>query len=243
MPERTRTNEDSSEGVRVSRKSSHRKSKKRRQRIKVPRIDVNPNDTLRIGDIRCLVKKPEEEKLGEWLTENAVEIYKEIEFIYGVLKDYCTKDNCPSMTAGRRFEYLWADGEKYVQPVKLPACEYVKMLMIWVQKGLEPYVDDIKRGMSGDYSSNRVWRKTLKNIFKRLFRVYAHIYHSHVKVIKKLGVSKHVNTSFKRFVFFVHEFKLISMQHMEPLADLIKKMTKNSKHEKALTSPKNSSRE
>jgi len=193
--------------------------------MRVTRIDVNPNDTLSIGDIRCLVKKPEEEKLGEWLTENAVEIYKEIEFIYGVLKDYCTKDSCSSMTAGRRFEYLWADGDKYVQPVKLPASEYVKMLMVWVQHGLEPYAQKIKAGTAGDYRADREWRKTLRNIFKRLFRVYAHIYHSHMKVVKDLGVSKHVNTSLKRFVFFVHEFKLISFQHMEPLADLIKKMT------------------
>jgi len=220
---------------RSPRKSSHRKEKKKK-RIKPSRINVDPNDTLSIDDVRSLVQKPQEEKLGEWLTENAIEIYKEIEFIYGVLKDYCTKDNCPSMTAGRRFEYLWADGEKYIQPVKLPAPEYVKMLMLWVQKGLEPYAEKIKGGDAGDYSSDRVWRKTLRNIFKRLFRVYAHIYHSHIMVIKELGVSKHVNTSLKRFVFFVHEFKLISLQHMEPLSDLIKKMTENSRFEKPITS-------
>lgn len=206
-------------------RSRSRKEKKKKQRIKVTRINVNPNDTLGIGDISYIVKKPEEEKLGEWLTENAVEIYKEIEFIYGVLKDYCTKAKCPSMTAGRRFEYLWADGDKYIQPVKLPAPEYVKHLMAWVQKGLQPYVEMIKNGSAGDYKGNRDWRKALRNIFKRLFRVYAHIYHSHMKVVEELGVLKHLNTSFQRFVYFVREFKLISFQHMEPLADLIKKIS------------------
>jgi len=206
-------------------RSKPRKEKKKRQRIKVTRINVNPNDTLGIGDISYIVKKPEEEKLGEWLTENAVEIYKEIEFIYGVLKDYCTKAKCPSMTAGRRFEYLWADGDKYIQPVKLPAPDYVKNLMAWVQKGLQPYVEKIKNGSAGDYKGNREWRKALKNIFKRLFRVYAHIYHTHMKVVEELGVLKHLNTSFQRFIYFVREFKLISFQHMEPLADLIKKIS------------------
>jgi len=206
-------------------RSRSRKEKKKKQRIKVTRINVNPNDTLGIGDISYIVKKPEEEKLGEWLTENAVEIYKEIEFIYGVLKDYCTKAKCPSMTAGRRFEYLWADGDKYIQPVKLPAPEYVKNLMAWVQKGLDPYVQKIKDGTAGDYKGDRDWRKALKNIFKRLFRVYAHIYHSHIKVVEELGVMKHLNTSFQRFIYFVREFKLISFQHMEPLADLIKKIS------------------
>jgi len=237
MSENT-ANEESKVSNQSVKKTSHRKDKKRKQRIKAHRMDVNPNDILPIGDIRCLVKKPEEEKLGEWLTENAVEIYKEIEFIYGVLKDYCTKHSCPSMTAGRRFEYLWADGDKYIQPVKLPAPDYVKMLIAWVQTGLEPYA--VKGASIGDYSSNRAWRKTLKNIFKRLFRVYAHIYHSHWQIIKELGISKHMNTSFKRFVFFVHEFKLISFQHMEPLADVIKKMT-DSRHEKTVTSTKTGS--
>jgi len=206
-------------------RSRSRREKKKKQRSKVARINVNPNDTIGIGDISYIVKKPDEEKLGEWLTENAVEIYKEIEFIYGVLKDYCTKAQCPSMTAGRRFEYLWADGDKYIQPVKLPAPEYVKKLMAWVQKGLDPYVAKIKNGSAGEYKGDREWRKALKNIFKRLFRVYAHIYHSHMKVVEELGVMKHLNTSFQRFIFFVREFKLISFQHMEPLADLIKKIT------------------
>jgi len=208
--------------------SRPKKEKRKKQRIKVTRINVNPNETI-VGDIGDIVKKPDEEKLGEWLIENAVEIYKEIEFIYGVLKDYCTEDTCPSMTAGRRFEYLWADGDKYIQPVKLCAPEYVKKLMAWVQKGLEPYVERIKKGTAGDYEGNREWRKALKNIFKRLFRVYAHIYHSHMKVVEELGVLKHLNTSFQRFIYFVREFKLISLQHMEPLADLIKKITEKSR--------------
>jgi len=205
-----------------------RKEKKKKQK-KVTRLNsLNPNDTLGIGDISFIVKKPKEEELGIWITENAVEIYKEIEFLYGALKDYCTEDNCPSMTAGRRFEYLWADGEKYIQPVKLPAPEYVKKLMAWVQKSLEPYIEKIKNGSASDYRSDREWRKALKNIFKRLFRVYAHMYHSHMKVIEELGVIKHLNTSFQRFTFFVREFKLVPLQHLEPLLDLIKKINVSS---------------
>jgi len=213
-----------SERPQTTRRQSSRKSKKKKHRIKVTRINVNPNETLEVGDIRHMVKKPLEENIGEWITENAVEIYKEIEFIYGILKDYCTKKSCPSMTAGQRFEYLWADGEKYITPVMLPAPEYVKKLMVWVQKCLDPYEEKMKAGRAGDYASNRVWRKAVKNIFKRLFRVYAHIYHSHMKVIEELGVIKHLNTSFKRFIYFVREFKLVSSQHMEPLSELIRKI-------------------
>ena len=61
----------------------------------------------------------------------------------------------------------------------------------------------------------------VKNIFKRLFRVYAHIYHSHFQKIVGLGAEAHLNTCFKHFIYFVHEFKLIDPKELEPLKDLI----------------------
>lgn len=43
----------------------------------------------------------------------------------------------------------------------------------------------------------------VRTIFKRLFRVYAHIYHSHFKQVCSLGEEAHLNTCFKHFIFFV----------------------------------------
>jgi MOB kinase activator 1 len=37
----------------------------------------------------------------------------------------------------------------------------------------------------------------VKNIFKRLFRVYAHVYHAHFLSVITLGEEAHLNTSFK----------------------------------------------
>lgn len=34
-------------------------------------------------------------------------------------------------------------------------------------------------------------------IYKRFFRIYAHIYHSHFKQIQSLGADAHLNTCFK----------------------------------------------
>ena len=42
----------------------------------------------------------------------------------------------------------------------------------------------------------------VKTIFKRLFRVYAHIYHSHFQKIVNLKEEAHLNTCFKHFVLF-----------------------------------------
>jgi hypothetical protein len=41
-----------------------------------------------------------------------------------------------------------------------------------------------------------------KTIYKRLFRVYAHIYHSHFKHVCALDEEAHLNTCFKHFIFF-----------------------------------------
>ena len=55
----------------------------------------------------------------------------------------------------------------------------------------------------------------------RLFRVYAHLYHSHFKIICALQAEKHLNTIFKHFVYFAVEFSLISSEEMMPLRELV----------------------
>jgi MOB kinase activator 1 len=59
------------------------------------------------------------------------------------------------------------------------------------------------------------------NIFRRLFRIYAHIYHHHFLKISELECEAHLNTTFKHFVTFVLEFSLIPVSEMEPLQELV----------------------
>lgn len=37
------------------------------------------------------------------------------------------------MSGGPKFEYLWADGNKYKKPTKLPAPQYISLLMEWAE--------------------------------------------------------------------------------------------------------------
>lgn len=46
-------------------------------------------------------------------------------------------------------------------------------------------------------------------IFKRLFRVYAHIYHSHFKHVCALKEEAHLNTCFKHFMYFTEVCSLL----------------------------------
>ncbi len=67
--------------------------------------------------------------------------------------------------------------------------------------------------------------QVVKVIFKRLFRVYAHIYHSHFERIVTLGAEAHLNTCFKHFIFFVIEFELVESRELVPMQILIDSMT------------------
>ena len=62
----------------------------------------------------------------------------------------------------------------------------------------------------------------LKNVYKRLFRVYAHMYHSHIEKIITLGAEPHLNTCFKHFMYFILEFSLVERKELEPLAEICK---------------------
>lgn len=46
------------------------------------------------------------------------------------------------------------------------------------------------------------FKEVVKTIFKRLFRVYAHIYHSSFQKIVSLKEEAHLNTCFKHFILF-----------------------------------------
>ncbi|XP_008679030.1 MOB kinase activator-like 1A [Zea mays] len=60
----------------------------------------------------------------------------------------------------------------------------------------------------------------VKTVLKRLFGVYAHIYHSHFHMIVKLKEEVHLNICFKHFVLFTLEFKLIESAELAPLSEL-----------------------
>ncbi|KAJ3269843.1 hypothetical protein HDU76_011251, partial [Blyttiomyces sp. JEL0837] len=93
------------------------------------------------------------------------------------------------MKAGPRYEYLWADGKVITKPIKCTAREYTDYLLSWVESQLD---DDSLFPTSDEFPPNFV--STVKQIFKRLFRFYAHVYHNHLKQLEEIGEDKHLNT-------------------------------------------------
>ena len=72
-----------------------------------------------------------------------------------------------------------------------------------------------------DVAFPKNFRSIVQKILNRLFRVYAHIYHSHFTQFAQLKLEPHLNTCFKRYVFFVKEFALVEDKELAPLQQLI----------------------
>lgn len=177
--------------------------------------------TLGSGNMRTAVVLPKGEEKNEWLAVNTVDFFNEISLLYGTISEFCKPSSCPTMSAGPLYEYLWADGVKVKKPKKVCASKYVDLLMTWVEDQLnDEQIFPLQIGT--DFPKN--FQKEVKVIFKRLFRVYAHIYHSHFQKIVSLAAEAHLNTCFKHFIYFVNEFDLIEKKEQAPLNDLIQQL-------------------
>jgi len=163
---------------------------------------------------------PPGEDRNEWIAVNIVDFFNQISMLYGTITEFCTVESCPKMSASAKYEYYWADAAKK-KPMQHPAPLYVDYLMTWVQDQLDDE-NVFPSHIGKPFPSN--FPQVAKTIMKRLFRVYAHIYHEHFQTIEHLKAIEHLNTSFKHFILFVHQFDLIESKELAPLQDLIDRL-------------------
>ncbi|KAH7090258.1 Mob1/phocein [Paraphoma chrysanthemicola] len=182
--------------------------------------------TLGSGSLRKAVKLPEGEDKDEWLAVNVVDFYNQINLLYGSITEFCSPQSCPEMKATDEFEYLWQDAEAYKKPTKMPAPQYIEHLMAWVQSNVDN--ESMFPSRIG-VPFPKTFPSLIRNMFKRLYRVYAHIYCHHYPVIIELGLEPHLNTSFKHYVLFIDEHGLASgsKDFWGPLGDLVESMLRS----------------
>jgi len=175
--------------------------------------------TLGVKGLREAVKLPPREDLNEWIAVHTVDFFNAASLIYGSVREFCTDQSCPNMSAGPKVEYLSTFQTETA--VSMPANRYIAHLLTWIAQQLDnPSVFPPGPGLPFPKS----FMSNAKNILKRLFRVYAHIYYSHFDAIRSFGEEAHLNTSFKHFIYFVQEFKLVDKADLEPMAPLIARL-------------------
>ena len=172
-------------------------------------------------DLKLVVQLPQGEDRKEWVASHTLDFYNQVHMMYGTLINFCTPETCEIMNAGPKVEYYWADGNVVKKPVRLCAQDYCARLFAWIQEQIEDetlFPSKISEPFPKDF------HKIATRIFKRLFRVYAHVYHSHHNVIVSQGQEEHLNSSFIHFVLFVTTFDLIDKKELQPLQPLIDKL-------------------
>lgn len=194
------------------------KNIKKQRGEKAAQLSATARATLGSGDLRQAVMLPRGEDMNEWLAVNTVDFFNTTNLLYGSITEFCTTTDCPSMTAGPEYEYLWVDPPVIKKPIKCSAPEYVEYVMTHIEKKIN---DDAIFPSSPDVPFPAKFKDEVKNIFKRLFRIYAHIYHSHLDQIKKLGEEAHLNTAFKHKLLFIFEFDLVKTKELLPLKSII----------------------
>ncbi|KAE9555033.1 hypothetical protein FO519_001779 [Halicephalobus sp. NKZ332] len=174
--------------------------------------------TLNSGlNLKEAVKLPPNENFDDWLAVHTVDFFNRINLLYGTISDVCTRESCPTMSGGSRYEYLWQDGDRYKKPTKLSAPQYINELMEWIEVRINNeniFPVSIQIPFPPDY------KQTCKKILTRLFRVFVHVYIHHFDRLVSIGAEPHANTLYKHFYYFVTEHNLVSARELEALKNL-----------------------
>lgn len=171
-------------------------------------------------DLRGAVKLPDMENKNEWIAKYLFDFHKQVCWLYATISEHCTRQQCPEMTAGMN-KYLWSH-EPERRPVDLCASEYIYHSLEWVQQQLDD--DDMFPAKSVNKEFPPNFGLVAQTIAKRLFRVFAHVYHHHLTHVRILKEEAHMNTSLKHFIYFVKEFDLITPNELAPLKDYVEKL-------------------
>ena len=174
--------------------------------------------TLGTGNMLSTVATPTGESLNEWLAVNTVDFFNEVSLLYGLVAgeagELYTKQG-EGFPAG--FEYRWADGVTIKKPIRCSSPEYVDYVMSWVDGQIN---NENIFPPSEDVPFPDQFLKYIRDIFKRLFRVFAIIYSKEplFNVFESIEAAPHLNTSFKHFMFFCLQHKLVAEQEMKAIA-------------------------
>eukprot|EP00747_Dinoflagellata_sp_TGD_P218865 gnl/TRDRNA2_/TRDRNA2_91064_c0_seq1.p1 gnl/TRDRNA2_/TRDRNA2_91064_c0~~gnl/TRDRNA2_/TRDRNA2_91064_c0_seq1.p1 ORF type:complete len:270 (-),score=64.76 gnl/TRDRNA2_/TRDRNA2_91064_c0_seq1:138-947(-) len=180
-------------------------------------LQMERTKTLGSKELYEQVKLPPGVSEEEWLAITTVDFFNELNLLIGAFLDFCTEQTCPMMCAGP-YTYAWADGDRVKVPTKMSAPKYFEHLLSWVDQQL---ADESFLPVQKGVAFPPTFRKGMRVIYKRLFRIYAHTFHSHYKEIMEGEADAHLNHSFKHFIYFVKEFNLIDDEELEPMKDLV----------------------
>ena len=161
----------------------------------------------------------------QWFAQHAVHFYDSIAMFYQRVSRICTKASCPIMNAGPKYHYHWKQSTTG-KLVQLNAPLYCHHLFQWI---LEQFNDRLVFPLPDSPTENSVpmdsfapvFRQVISSIFRRLFRVFAHLYYAHFTRLQSIGMAKPLNQRFLHFASFALYYHLIPPAELMPLRPLL----------------------
>mmetsp|Transcript_11685 Transcript_11685/g.13437 ORF Transcript_11685/g.13437 Transcript_11685/m.13437 type:complete len:237 (+) Transcript_11685:432-1142(+) len=143
------------------------------------------------------------DEIAEWLAENVLDFYIEINSIYQGLLEV------PGWQFPDQAQYLWKSA-KADEAKEVEVGEYVDNVFVWLDSMSEdPAVFPVEEEdpFPADFRENY-----MKVSFKRLFRVFAIVYsNKELKKPEHKDAMKHLNTCFTHFVYFIIYWDLVDV--------------------------------
>jgi MOB kinase activator 1 len=162
------------------------------------------------GNFKTIVMLPKYVDIMEWVAVNMFDFYTNLNEFYGVITEFCTQTNCPSMSAGQTLNYTWINQDR--KSVQLAAPYYIDYVMTWVENLIN---DDTVFPTKSNQDFQPSFPSTVKHVYRQLLRVFAHIYHAHYTQILHLRSEPHFNSLFAHFLAFGREYELLEMKDVK----------------------------
>ena len=138
-----------------------------------------------------------------FITNIAVDFFNQVNMLYSTVTDFCSLTVCPTCLQAHAMN---TSGQ--TNPSKTVNQFVCRSWICRYTSYIQSRIDDeatFPSKIGAPFPKN--FGGTVKTIWRRLFRVYAHVYCEHFSVIVGLGLESHLNTSFKHFVLFAKQFE------------------------------------
>ncbi|KAF8627484.1 hypothetical protein AX17_006296 [Amanita inopinata Kibby_2008] len=162
------------------------------------------------GNFKTIVMLPKYVDVMEWVAVNIYDFYTNLNEFYGIITECCTQQTCPTMSGGPSLNYTWVSQNG--KPMSLSAPTYIDSVMSSVQKLVE---DENVFPAKTNQTFHPSFPATVRNIYRQLLRVFAHIYHAHFPQVLNLRAEPHFNSLFAHFLAFGREYELLDVKDIK----------------------------
>jgi MOB kinase activator 1 len=174
--------------------------------------------TLGSGDLNGAVALPPGCSREEWVAVHVLDFYNELALFVGMVgAEGWARTARKGQGFPAAFEYRWPSGRPGEKPRQVSASQYVVKVMDWAGEEIDA-LPSSQAGFDAGFMPRA------RDLFKRLFRIYAIIFHAQYDVVERCEALPHLNTCFKHFCFFAFEFEMVEERELQALAQLTQKL-------------------